>query len=235
MPVTDVAGGCFRSSANYPALAAKALGMVLDDRACGGAQTEDVTRAQHPGVPPQQTALTARTELVTVGLGGNDGGVFRTLVGGCFGQRPSRSGGTCSVTLDASGRSRLLASLGRTERRLVAVLRLVHQRAPRARVLAVGYPQLVSSAHVCALLPFTRADYAFGERVNHGLSEAVRRAAQAAGATYVDVWRASRGHDICSKDPWVNGPRTDQRRAAAYHPFAVEQAAVARLVEAAAR
>ena len=34
------------------------------------------------------------------------------------------------------------------------------------------------------------------------------------------MYAASRGHDICSSDPWVNGRVTDRQRALAYHPFA---------------
>ena len=48
MPVTDVANGCFRSSANYPSLVAKELGAKLDDHTCGGAQTADFHRSQFP-------------------------------------------------------------------------------------------------------------------------------------------------------------------------------------------
>ena len=62
------------------------------------------------------------------------------------------------------------------------------------------------------------------------MTEAVESAAEATDQTYVDVWSASQGHDICSDDPWVNGAVTDQKRAARYHPFAEEQRAVARLV-----
>ena len=78
-------------------------------------------------------------------------------------------------------------------------------------------------------------DYAYGEKVNLALTEALATAAKATGSTYVDVWAASQGHDICSDDPWVNGAVTDQKRAAAYHPFAAEQVAVADLVVAAVR
>ena len=37
----------------------------------------------------------------------------------------------------------------------------------------------------------------------------------------------SRGHDVCSKAPWVNGSSTDQRAALAFHPFASGMRAVA--------
>ena len=47
-----------------------------------------------------------------------------------------------------------------------------------------------------------------------------RKRASATGSTYIDVWKASRGHDICSSDPWVNGSVTNRHKALAYHPFA---------------
>jgi len=100
-------------------------------------------------------------------------------------------------------------------------------------VLLVGYPQIVDADHVCSKLPLAAGDYAYVERVNRALTEAVEGAAKASGSTYVDVWSASQGHDVCSDDPWINGTVNDQKRAARYHPFAVEQEAVAKLVEAA--
>ena len=97
-------------------------------------------------------------------------------------------------------------------------------------MLVVGYPQIISADSMCAELPLAEGDYAYAEQVNRALTEVLRFAAKATGATYVDVWAASQGHDICSDDPWVNGAVTDQKRAAAYHPFAAEQVAVADLV-----
>lgn len=238
VPTTDVAGGCFRSSNNYPSLAAKALGASLQDRTCGGARTEDLTRSQLAGVPAQDTALTSDTELVTLGIGGNDEGVFTSLVGRCTGLRPQDpSGAPCSkaFSTQAGGQDALLAALGRTQDRLTTAVRAIRQVSPKAEVLLVGYPQIISATSRCSALPLASGDYAYAERVNRRLADAVRGAARATGATYVDVWRASRGHDICSSSPWINGSVDDQRRAARYHPFAVEQQAVAKLVEAAAR
>ena len=231
VPVTDVAQGCFRSSANYPSLVAEALGATLDDRSCGGARTEDVTRSQLAGVPPQARALRPGTQLVTVGLGGNDGGVFSTLVNRCSAlARQDPDGNPCETAMTSGGRDRLLSTLQDTQRRLTAVLREVERRSPDARVLAVGYPQIVAAGSPCPELPLAAGDYPWAERVNRALADAVAGAAKAAGATYVDVWDASRGHDVCADEPWINGSVTDQSAAAAYHPFAVEQRAVADLV-----
>jgi hypothetical protein len=52
-------------------------------------------------------------------------------------------------------------------------------------------------------------------------------------SSYVNLFLASRGHDICSAQPWINGQFTDPTRALNFHPFAVEEAAAAQLVLAA--
>ncbi len=235
VPVTDVANGCFRSSANYPALVARELGAELDDRSCGGAETVHFRRSQFADVEPQSTALKKSTDLVTIGIGGNDSEVFAQLVDVCPRLRDrDPDGAPCQEEMASGGGDRLLGAIEKTRTRATEVVAQVRRRAPEAKVLVVGYPRIVDPDNVCDELPLARGDYAYAERVNRGLTEALRSAARATGSTYVDVWTASAEHDICSEDPWVNGVESDQKRAAAYHPFAEEQEAVAELVLAAA-
>jgi hypothetical protein len=59
------------------------------------------------------------------------------------------------------------------------------------------------------------------------LNRALRQAARHTHVRFVDAYRLSRGHDICSARPWVNGAVTQQQRALAYHPFASGMRAVA--------
>ena len=232
VPTTDVAEGCFRSSSNYPSLVARSLGARLVDRTCGGATTRDLTRRQRPAIPAQDTALRPSTRLVTLGMGGNDERVFSTLVQTCSRLRSQDPAGSpCRAAMATPGGDRLRLALGRTEDRLVTAVRAIRRASPRAQVLLVGYPHIVAAGRSCTALPLAAGDYAWAEGVNRALTRAVEGAATRSGATYVDVWAASRGHDICSSDPWINGSVTDQRRALAFHPFAVEQRAVARLVE----
>jgi lysophospholipase L1-like esterase len=236
VPVTDVANGCFRSTANYPALVARKLGATLDDRSCGGAETKDFLTSQFPDVPPQLEALDRRTDVVTFGVGGNDQRVFGRLVGRCPALRDSDpDGNPCEEEMGASGEDALVSAIAETGVEVTRLLRDVRRRAPKAEVLVVGYPQIVSADDACSELPLARGDYAYAERVNFALTEMLRRAARATASTYVDVWSASRGHDICSDDPWVNGSVDNERAAARYHPFANEQAAVAELVVRAIR
>ncbi len=223
--------GCFRSAVNYPALVAEGLpGATLTDVSCSGADTRDLTREQQTlggPVPPQLDAVSPTTDLVTVGLGGNDFNVFVTLVSYC--SRLSSSDPTGAPCSDALG-DRLVPLLDRTGDRLEAVLRKIGRRAPDAEVLVVGYPELVGARDTCPdLFPIATGDYRFARLVGKQLNQALRDAARATGSGYVDVARASRGHDICSADPWVNGGASTVG-AQVYHPFAAEQRAVADLV-----
>lgn len=236
MPVTDLANGCFRSSANYPSLVARELGAKLDDRSCGAARIVHLRTSEFPDVPPQLTAVKPGVDVVTIGIGGNDEDVFTRLTQRCPALRSSDPrGAPCRAAMNSGDRDVLLAALTRTGTRLATAIGEVRRRAPEAQVIVVGYPQIVSAENICDRLPLARGDYAYAEKVNLALTEALRSAAQATGSTYVDVWAASQGHDVCSADPWVNGSVNDKKRAAAYHPFAAEQIAVADLVVAAIR
>jgi lysophospholipase L1-like esterase len=220
---------CQRSTRNYPRLLAERLGVRLTDVSCVGADTSHLTRPQRLGgrrVRPQLAALRDSTDLVTVGLGGNDLGLFARLVLGCL--REESAGSPC----DEPGGAAFRADLAEIETRVTGAIDRVQAAAPEAVVVVVGYPQLVPERGVCQLLPMDAARYPVMRAVNAGLSAAVARAATAAGATYVDVLAASEGHDVCSDEPWVNGFATDAP-ASPFHPFAEEQAAVADLVTAA--
>ena len=231
VPVTEMAKGCYRSTANYPSLVARKLGARLEDRSCGGARTTDFRRNQYPEVPPQLTAVKPGVDLVTVSIGGNDERVFSELIVRCTRLRAQNpEGAPCRKYMRSTGSDLLLSALRTTRSRVTDVVRKVRQQAPRAKVLVVGYPQIISADSRCAQLPLAAGDYAYGEQVNLAMTEVLRSAAKATRSTYVDVWAASQGHDICSDDPWINGAVNDQKRAAAYHPFAAEQVAVADLV-----
>ncbi|HET8603430.1 MAG TPA: SGNH/GDSL hydrolase family protein [Marmoricola sp.] len=230
VPLTDIAGGCFRSDHDYPSLVARRLHAPrFRDVSCSGATTRDLARPQvtvpsrHVSVPPQLRALSARTDLVTLGIGGNDFGIFGMLVGSC-----PQTAGRCLPPSAVPTARRAITALGP---RLVSTLRLVQHHAPRATVLLVGYPKIAPDHGTCPGLPVrTPAALRRLDRLNRLLDRTMAAAARAAGVGYVDVYRPSVDHDVCAPVPWVNGIHTDRSRAAALHPFGIEQRAVARLV-----
>ena len=234
VPDTDTTNGCLRSTNNYPALVAAALpGVELVDVSCSGADTASMVGFQQTNEeakPPQFDALTEDTDLVTLGIGGNDFNLFGTLVGTCVQLRSSDpTGSPCSDRYSDGASDELTQQLDDIRSHVAATVAGIRARAPKAKVVVVGYPQIIPSRGSCPdLLPLAIGDYPFARRVSAGLAAAVKRGAR--DATFVDLFGPSAGHDICSSDPWINGANTDPARALAFHPFAAEQQAAAELV-----
>jgi lysophospholipase L1-like esterase len=226
---------CGQSSLNYPRLVAKAIGAKLVDVSCGGATTENGVQPQSLGAetwPAQLDAVTRDTGLVTVSLGGNDLAWYLAVMFGCTTAGATDPTGNPCERQGTSLESNLTALPAQIGARLEALLTEVHRRAPSARVLLVGYPQLVPAHGTCPELPLATGDYPFVRAQWEAMDAAMREAAAAAGATYVAVLGPSEGHDICAgADAWVNGFEPRPGVAASYHPLASGQAAVAELVE----
>jgi lysophospholipase L1-like esterase len=237
VPRTDVAGGCFRSDRNYPALLADRLELDLTDVSCSGADTGDLVTWQRTvddaTVPPQLAALDEDTDLVTLGIGGNDFELFSRLVTTCPRLRAEDTDGNpCADELSRLGED-VAATTRRIGDNVAQAIGRIQDRAPDARVVLVGYLRIAPSQGACPRrLPFATGDLAFGDRVMRLLNAALAEAAERSGVEFVDMYAASAGHDVCSTRPWVNGRRTDTNRAAAYHPLASGMRAVARELEA---
>ncbi len=221
----DDAPGCFRSTLNYPALLADLLDVATyADASCSGARSEDVLGRQDlmfdNRARPQVRLLSEETDLVTIGLGGNDFGLFGSISGGCGGPAEGKQW----LSKATPCRDRFGASKARDARRVRAslgkALDAVREAAPDADVYVVGYPRLLPDEGSCRVAGFTAGDAAWARRVAGLLNRSLRLAAEDAGATYVDLYPVSEGHDICAgKHAWVNGVRTQLGKAAAYHPF----------------
>jgi len=230
VPETDPQDGCLRSSGNYPSLVAAALeGTQLEDVSCAGADTTSLIGVQRTfdglSRPPQLQAVTEDTSLVTVSIGGNDFGLFSTFVGGCAQIASTDPDGSPCTDVASEDGPEVLAKI---EERISSVVQGVRGRAPEARILVVGYPQIVPQGdRACPALPIADGDLAFARTMNRGLAEALEEGARKGGAEYVDAYALSEGHDVCSDDPWIAGKETVEGQALAFHPFAAHQEAVA--------
>jgi hypothetical protein len=226
--------GCLRTDGNYPHLLATALDLELTDASCGGAKTENVLDEPQAigsdAVPPQVESLTEDTDLVTLSIGANNGSVYGNLVVSCARLAVGDPTGAPCSDLAQQNPDVLPEVFDSVAADIVETVAEILDRAPDARVVVVGYPQIIPAQGTCPLLPLAEGDYAFGRGVLAEFVEAQAKAAEKAGAEYVDVWAATDGHDICAEDPWVAGFRPAQA-ATPYHPYAEEQAAVADLLE----
>lgn len=237
----DAPARCARSAGNYPNLLAKALDLRLTDVSCGGARVDDLGKPQSDGVPAQLDALRKDTDLVTVGIGGNDDGLFAKVIAGCSAATPKVLTGTLTPCRDTFGDT-FSRSIRSDAPRIRAALRQIKLRSPKARVIVVGYPALLPTDPIgqaqcpLALIPFTPGDMTYLDRIERELNAMLAAAAKATGATYVDTYAGSVGRDMCRLPGirWVE-PVIPMAQAAPYHPNAAGQAAVAKAVRAALR
>jgi SpoIID/LytB domain protein len=230
---------CLRSTNNYPAFLAGYRGVATyRDVTCSGARVHDFAHRQTPvlggtTVKPQLTALSGGTDLVTVGIGGNDFGLFGSLTSTCPQLAPQDpTGAPCKRHFtNAQGVNTKYRDARRIQQHIATGLRQIHHAAPNAEILVVGYPRLLPQKGTCPAIPFAKGDYAFARHVGYLLNRSIRRAAARHHATYVDTYPASRGHDACAGTrAWINGPQNDPTRAAAYHPFEAGERGIARRV-----
>ncbi|MCC9309990.1 SGNH/GDSL hydrolase family protein [Kitasatospora sp. RB6PN24] len=237
--------GCGRSAADYPSQVARGLGLTGDqftDVSCSSATTADLTGAQQVAGgpnPPQLDALTARTRLVTLGIGGNDADFTQVftecaeqgllhLVTGAQGQAPCKARYTA-----ADGSDLLNGVLNTVGDRVAAALQQVARRSPGAKVFLVGYPALLPSdpASCGGLLggAVSTGDLAFLAGKEQQLNTVLRDRAAAAGAIYVDTYTPSQGHDMCAGPSvrWVEPPLPAEGLAPLHPNPAGEQAMAA--------
>lgn len=223
-------GGCLRGSDNYPAQVAKALKITkFTDVTCTGATTSSLTHSSRVGkgtLPAQIDAISATTDLISVNAGIMDHDLVSTMFRDCV-ALPCGSALAGQVFIDD------LKALGTS---LTAALRTIQNKAPKAFLVVVGYPQLMPAQKSCAKLPaMSAAQLNAANIVLRQLNADVLSSARQTGATFVDLADLSADHTACSAVPWVNGKAGVPGHSIAYHPLAAEQAAVATAVATAVR
>lgn len=193
------AGSCARSDRNYPTLVARALRpTAFTDVSCSGAVAADITGAADE-TPAQIDALGPDTTLVTISIGGNDAGFAPTTVACVALSLLDPDGAPCRDHFTSGGVDRLAEAVDAVGPRAGAVLAAIRQRAPRARVLLVGYPSLMPrSKEECAVdQPIAAGDMPYLRSLNKRLNRVLADQAADAGVTFVDTFASSVGHDGC--------------------------------------
>ena len=236
--VPDMVGtpiDCVRSSQNASSLVARELGISrFVDVSCGGAKIEHLTEPQKPVLqgllalaPPQLDALTPDTTLVTIGIGGNDVKFPSTAIS-CTNLLPipigpPPFGPPCRDEQTAGGGDVLARRIEETRPRLRRARREIRRRAPSAQVLVIGYPTaLPHEGPGCwPRVPLLEPDVDYLRARFEDMNAMMAAAARSAGATFVDTYTSSAGHDVCQPvgTAWVNGV-TLEPPAAPLHPNA---------------
>ncbi|MGH3963052.1 MAG: SGNH/GDSL hydrolase family protein [Pseudonocardiaceae bacterium] len=207
--------GCGRSTRNYPALVATALGLVdYTDVTCSGARTDHMTVSQQAPLsgggtnPPQFDALRPDTDLVTVTIGGNDFGledIFNT----CFAlSRTNPLGDPCRQQATAGGTDRYAQRIPAVAPKVAEVLKGIRQRSPQATVLVVAYLRILPPAVGCyPIVPIALGDVPYLDGLEQQLTAMLADQANDHGAVFIDSYAASPNRDVCQPPEvkWVEG------------------------------
>jgi len=199
--------GCARSADAFPALWARRHAPAsFTSVACAGATTWGVARQQ-------VSALSAGTTLVSLTVGGDDAGFSHVMQ-------------TCVLKLWNSGCLDAVASAGAfitstLPGRLDATLRAIRARAPSARIVVLGYPDLYDLSRSAGCIGLSGAKRAALDRGAGLLDRALSAAAARNGDVFADVQPHFAGHEICDPGSWLHAvtfPLGDS-----YHPTAAGQ------------
>jgi len=206
---------CGRSTNNYPSDVARAISpSSFTDASCSGATTVDMTQSQSledglQTAPPQFNALSSKDALVTVGIGGNDAGLIGVAEECAELDIIRPFGSACKNHYDSGGSDPNVAAINATGPKVAAMINGIHQLAPSAKVLVVGYPDglPVNGSSCWPLVPISAGDITYFNSLEQQLNSVLQSEASNNGATFVNTWNSSIGHDAC-KAPgtaWVNG------------------------------
>lgn len=216
---------CLRSSNNYPGITSRAgIGTTrFIDNSCSGAKTADIFNPKDLDGgevnPPQITGVDARTRVVTLSMGGNDIG-FSSIVTDCLELNPF--GSLCRDQYVTPAGDELRQRIAALRPKLEPAVQEIRRRAPQAKVFVVGYPGIFpETGDGCwPRFPILPADVAYLRGINKELNAMLRTIAQANGATYVDMYTPSIGHDSCSSSRWVEGLLPSSSGLSPVHPNA---------------
>lgn len=238
--------GCERTDQSYPQVIDRDLGSLfeLKNVSCGAATIEDVTfRAQEPigrhlppfsedpdypfpPVPPQSATVGPGTDVITVGVGGNTLG-FAGILTKCLevGQGSGGTGTPCKDELAAG----IPARLDKVSQEYDQMLSVLHERAPHAKILTVGYPTVVPADtskcrynDLTQFGPVTRGDL---DWLRQDVLEPLNRTIEKSTGTqqdagFVDLYTSSQNHSVCDAGKWVEGVITTPDQVSFVHPNA---------------
>jgi len=171
---------------------------------CASAGVKNMTAAQQTYLgtnPPQLSALAPDDRLVLLTLGGDDLG-FLNVLKECVAQSFTRPWGSpCQAHYTSGGTDQLAAAVAAEGPKISQVLGQIADRAPRARIVVVGYPDMFPQSGGCwPAVPVTDGDVAYLRGIEVKANALLFGAAEAAGATFVNTYTPTIGHDFCQPE-----------------------------------
>jgi lysophospholipase L1-like esterase len=193
--------GCTQSKTDYPHQVAAMLQVAtFVDASCGGATIDNLAGPQKTfgGInAPQLDRLTPTTDLVTIGISGNDIGMVQVSVECAIAGLTLTS---CKAQNTKGGVDRVSARIAATQVELEAAVQAVKERSPHARVILVNYLESVpDSGRACfPLVPVRQVDMPWLSDKFKEMNAMIAAAAANTGADLADTYTPTIGHSVCA-------------------------------------
>ncbi len=193
--------------------------------ACSGATTDGVMNGWH-GEGSQLDALSPRTTLVTLSAGGNDAH-FADVMTKCVLDAHFSPGdlwpGHAPHPDRCQGQQQDIQNsmndmFGGSPSKYQRFLETIHEKAPNARIIVVGYPHLFPDPPTGNYATINKGDQQFLNGVEEQLNNKIRETVNAVdnefygngqqkmgSVEFADNTDGLKGHEITTKDPWING------------------------------
>ncbi|MGI5168954.1 SGNH/GDSL hydrolase family protein [Spirillospora sp. CA-253888] len=228
---------CHRTSKAYYHAVSKAFPFARGTSfwACSGATTADVLDGKG-GEPPQLGRVGADTSLVTISVGGNDVG-FSKVLAACVVKLP------WSKSCEEQGAA-IAGRMATLRQSLPDVIAKITARAPRARVIVLGYPRAFSEVSGAGGDNISVEDQRWLNARARELNELIRQtvdeadgriatAGRPGSVEFADAYSAFAGHEVGSPEPYMNGLSVSLAALSAekrsFHPTVKGHEALARL------
>lgn len=197
---------CLRSNQNYAQLLAAERRLTLTDMTCTGATAKNVLYGGQYFQGAQVDALGPNTRLVTLTAGGNDVSYLGNLMAWSCTRDPGRTPLLWRFVCPPTPETRVEAELAALPDTLRAIVHEVRRRSPRATVVLVDYTTILPDAGACPeRLPLSSAELERTRRLARQLQQLTAEVARDTGALLLKASDLTRGHDVCSAEPWVRG------------------------------
>lgn len=228
--------GCDRATNAYPDVVERELAefppgkyVHLTNVSCGNAAIPHIAKDKQTPISPVQPPeggwpavdtqvkranLNADTDVVTIGVGGNSL-PFGDMLTKCLTLGTTNKSCRDHYTSPPEGEESIEDRLARVQDEYIEMLAEVHQAAPNAKVITVGYPAVLpEDASACNRLALTEvgmithADVDWlRDDVLKKLNTTIQQVTNFFGDRYVDVYSSSVGHDACqpADTKWVEG------------------------------
>ncbi len=171
---------------------------------CSGSATRDVLVGGQYLQNAQIRTLTAQTRLVMLTVGGNDVGFVRDLY--LLAARNSDTWFGWAVRELWVGSPKMEdCDFPKLAVTLQSLIRELHRRSPKARIVVATYPAVLPPYGTCPQLGLSASNADIMRTVQDALAATTGRIAREEGTTIVDMTTIGADHSACYSTPWTRG------------------------------